>query len=201
MKNTWTILTALAIAAAMSACQRGTPPAEVGVGVKEPIQAPQKADMSTPDKALKSYWVARDYQIAQRAWLENRALAEVKEADEFVRQVSTGQVGNYHAAKEQKPDSFARDIVEVKVESESRAVILVTIKNTSPIPAGAELTQRDERAREVANRYRYVMEKSKSGWQVAEIWELPDYSMTPDWRRLVPDSGKPLVRTLTFWGV
>ena len=97
-------------------------------------------------------------------------------------------------------ETFARDILEVKVESESRAVVVAVIKNTTPIPAGAEMTKYDEERRRDGERYRYILQRDSGSWRVAEIWEWETYP-TPKWKKARPGDGKPSVPSLTYEGV
>ena len=94
-------------------------------------------------------------------------------------------------------ETFSRDILEVKVESDSRAVVVAVLKNTTPIPQGAEVTKFDEERRRDGERYKYVLFKDQSGWRVAEIWEWSAYP-SPHWKKSRPGDGKPTVPSLTY---
>ena len=97
-------------------------------------------------------------------------------------------------------ESFIRDIVDVKIESESRAVIIANIKNSTPIPPGAELSKYQEQSRNEGDKYKYVLEKSQPGWQIAEIWDFKTYRSPPGWSKMVPGDGKPFVSSSTYEG-
>lgn len=157
-------------------------------------------DLATPDKALKSYWgvrdrIRRDQQLLSEKYLQQyrdveRALSEVTESPLTKRlQFDLGIL-----------ETYTRDIVEVKVESESRAVIIANIKNSSPIPSGATVTKFDQEIRENGEKFRYVLEKTSSVWRVAEIWAWETYP-SPRWKKRHPSDDGPYVPSLTYRGL
>ena len=175
---------------------------------KEQAPMPAKAatevvvtlDLDTPDKALKSYWAVRDSVEAKRADLFAQDLTRYRAAEVQIAAVTEGSLGKEFAANVGAVETFARDIIDLKVESESRAVVVVVIKNTTTIPAGAEMTKYHEEQRRDGERYRYVLEKSQGGWRVAEIWEWSGYP-SKDWKKVKPRDGKPQVPSLTYLGI
>lgn len=80
-----------------------------------------------------------------------------------------------------------RTIQEVKVESESRAVVIANIRNTTPIPAGAQPDKYDTERREHGELFRYVLEKSGTSWQIAEVYMRDELRLYGgDWRKILP---------------
>jgi hypothetical protein len=98
-------------------------------------------------------------------------------------------------------ETFSRDILEVKVETGSRAVVIAVLKNTTPIPQGAQVDESDERWRRDGFRYKYVLLKDDVGWRVAEIWEWEPYQPHPDWRKRIPLDTNPGVPSRVYGGV
>lgn len=86
---------------------------------------------------------------------------------------------------------LSRDIAEVKVESETRAVVLAKIKPATPIPVGAVLTAEQSKRREEGARYKYVLEKVGVEWKVAQIYQFWDFGDDP-WKPIFEE-----VRTRT----
>lgn len=170
-------------------------------GVEEKHEVTQiKIDKSTPDKAIKSYWAARDkVREERRNWYVSN-LNTLQNMESTYSELVNGDVREGWKAGEEIAETFIRDIIEVKVESESRAVILVAIKNTTPVPAGAEMDKHDTEKRRDGDRYRYIMEKDSTGWRVAEIWEFRSYLSNGDFTKIVPADRKPIVRAWTYNG-
>lgn len=139
---------------------------------------PPQFDGSTPDRAIKSYWAIKDWeQKAIKTWLamddpttvavwEQRALVLT---DKLLRSKQEGR------ARYAVIQIYEREIQEVKVESDSRAVVVATVRNTTPLPADLRLSASDEQERTGGSRVKYVLEKGNKGWQVAELW-TPEYS-------------------------
>lgn len=155
-------------------------------------------DASTPDRALKSYWAVRDaVRSRKREIFDRAALPAMVAAEEVMESVATGDLRDAFAEKAARKFNFARDITDVKVESESRAVILAVIRNTTPVPAGASMTRFDEERRRDGQRYKYVLEKAVAGWKVAEIWEWESYPK-PDWVKRLPFDKTPHAESMTY---
>jgi hypothetical protein len=160
-----------------------------GVGT-DSTSSPPKTDLSTPDRALKSYWATQD-------WLEASGLGGKRSADlanaKYLAPLTTGTVG---AATKNvgKPVAFVRDLVEVKSESESRASVLAKIRNATPIPPGADVTDYHRKARE-GHTYKYVLEKVGAEWRVSEIWAYFEFMNPPQWQKLF--DGTPHVESHT----
>lgn len=171
--------------------------------VREPVVATVPVDLSTPDRALRSYWAVRD-EIVRALWaiqraVVNKAVGDIQRAERQLPEVAVPAiVDNFKANIEPDPaETFSRDILEVKIESESRAVVSVVIKNTTPIPEGAVLTEFARELRRNGDRYRYVLENGATGWQVAEIWSLDSHTgMQKDY----PRDTRPSAKILTYEG-
>ena len=157
-----------------------------------------QVDLATPDKALKSYWAVRDAVRKKHEKLVDGWKKDFLAAADQLSSVAHSAVFEFKDGL--GFETFSRDIIDVKIESESRAVVVAVIKNTTPIPAGAEPSKFDEERRRDGQRYKYVLEKGQTGWRVAEIWEWRTYP-SPDWSRNRPDDGKPLTPSLTHDGI
>ncbi len=171
------------------------------------VNSPPKAkpamvqtDVSTPDKAIKSYWAVRDSVRVGHEEVFRRSIGAYSDAESQMSSVTDGVLSKAFASNPPTSQTFGRDILDLKVESESRAIVIAVIKNTSPVPPGAELSKFDEERRRDGERYRYVLEKSGSNWRVSEIWEWETYPR-PDWKKRLPGDGKPWVPSLTYDGM
>jgi hypothetical protein len=175
----------------LAACDSGKQPAS-----DQAARAPT-VDTSTPDRTLKSYWAVRDYVLQRERLLAVNALPQYESAEHLLDTVASAPVAASERRRPPPIETFSRDIVEVKVESESRAVALATIKNISPIPPGAEVSRFDEERRRDGERLRYVLEKEGSRWRVAEVWTWESYG-TPGWKKALPVDGRPYVPVLVY---
>jgi hypothetical protein len=158
-------------------------------------------ELGTPDKALKSYWAVRDSVRGKMRELGIQIKEQIKAAEAQMNAVAEGSLLEYSNSRDAAPlETFARDIIDVKVESESRAVVTAVIKNTTPIPVGAEVSKFDEERRRDGERYKYVLEKTQAGWRVSEIWSWETYPSS-DWKKMLPHDSKPYVPSLTHNGI
>ncbi len=158
-------------------------------------------DLDTPDKALKSYWAVRDSIRAKKHELYINTRSDFESIEKQIGDVAEGEIARNFSFSISPFETFTRDLIDVKVESESRAVIVVVIKNSTPIPAGGEMSTYTEKSRRDGDRYRYILERGQSGWRVSEIWEWSTYQPANDWKKKWPDDGKPYVASLTYEGV
>ncbi|WKL15960.1 hypothetical protein QYQ99_27240 [Comamonas testosteroni] len=162
-------------------------------------EAPPVIDISSPDKALKSYWAVVDWkrQLTARQHKDILQSKQTKLMDETYSKVTSPEISSRQ--RNHEVQTFDREIAEAKVETETRAVIHAVIKNSTPIPEGAEVTKSDRDRREQGNRFRYVLERGQDGWRVSEVWE---YSLYHDnkWRKEYPSSTTPTVSVFVFGG-
>jgi hypothetical protein len=87
-------------------------------------------------------------------------------------------------------DTYAREILKVQNESETRAIVFAVIKNTTPPSSGAQPTEFDKRLREDGIRFRYVVEKTDKGWKVSQVFRYFEMGETKQWNKIydVPSS-------------
>jgi hypothetical protein len=190
------LLQPLILIALISACSRPAEPVTSAI----PGVAIAPIDLSTPDRAIKSYWAVRDKVRHAHYEMLRRSIDVYRSAEKEIGSVSGGALARSFAWDVIATPNFGRDILDVKVESESRAIVIAVIKNTTPLPAGAEVSKFDEERRRDGERYRYVLEKDASGWKVSEIWAWERYPR-PDWKKNHPRDDKPYVPSMTHDGV
>ena len=191
----FTICTAVLLAT-LTACSKTEPlPSERKVS-----SVKVNLDLSTPDKALKSYWAVRDSVRSKQVELFTQNKEGYQSAEAQMSEVADGALAKNFSFDIIPFETFSRDLIDVKVESESRAVIIAVIKNSTPIPAGAEMSKFDEERRRDGERYRYILEKNQAGWRVSEVWEWSTYP-SDAWKKIKPDDGKPHVPSLTYNGI
>ena len=190
-----TICTAVLLVT-LTACSKTEPPLPVNKVTLTKINL----DLATPDKALKSYWAVRDSVRAKRAELFAQSKEGFQSAEAQMSEVADGALAKSFSFDTIPVETFLRDLIDVKVESDSRAVIVAVIKNSTPIPAGAEMSKFNEERRRDGERYRYILEKNQTGWRVSEIWEWSTYP-SAEWKKTRPGDGKPNVPSLTYNGI
>lgn len=191
----FTICTAVLLATLTACSKTEPPPSENKIAFTKVT-----LDLATPDRALKSYWAVRDSVRAKQLELLAQSKEGFQSAAAQMSAVADGALAKTFSINITPVETFSRDLIDVKVESESRAVIVVVIKNTTHIPAGAEISKFDEELRRDGERYRYILEKNQSDWRVSEIWEWSTYP-SAEWKKMLPGDGKPRVPSLTHDGI
>lgn len=131
---------------------------------------------TSPDQALKTWWRYLDTKEAME-YARCHSFAQ-KDAEGFdVSSVSTGSV-------EQSVNStkmlcwrslYEREILEVKQETDTRAIAFVKVTNA--VPTSVTPTPEQEKARKVGERFKYLIEKTPGGWRVSQVY-LYDISST-----------------------
>lgn len=130
-------------------------------------------DLSTPDRALRTYWhiksmadtigapvdtTAARYQNWQRA---DTVLARIYGGDalaEYRRNHEPSVRHRYH-----------REILAVEPESETRATVLARIRNVTPVPPAVVPDEFSARRRAEGDVYRYVFERDAEGWKLVQV--------------------------------
>lgn len=160
----------LATTALLGACKDDAPTAQ-----RQPLPT---ADTSTPDRALKSYWALLDWTNANSHAVRkiNRQSKDYKEGAAALKQLAVPRIAGENEEEYEAPlYVYSREIMTANVETESRAVVMATIKNVTPLPAGVQLDAQAQERREKGSPYKYVLEKDNTGWKVAEVWEAGSY--------------------------
>lgn len=158
--------------------------------------------LSSPDQSVKTWWKIRDLsEVADEKFCRKRQVDYKSSQDyEYVKAVSTGVVA---ASAEPLPyackvKTFSRDIQEVKVESETRAVVLARIKATTPLPAGIALDSHESKWRDEGELYKYVLEKVGKEWKISQIYTFENRGNDP-WKPVFEDTPKESAHSLV-WG-
>lgn len=132
-----------------------------------------KIAANTPDDAVKSWWHVRDEE-------ERYAASVCKELAELYRpfrstlgELST-QALSANRAGEEKCDtqSYEREVVNVDVQSDTRALVVAHVRNTTPPTPGytMNIDERDKKERGV--RMQYLLERADNTqtWKVAQVY-------------------------------
>jgi hypothetical protein len=139
-------------------------------------------DVSTPDRALKSYWLAKD---AFRKAKFVRDVAQLPELQKLkseigldTRKLMTSDVFSAHQEGTGQFSEYNREIVDIKQDTESRATAMVKIRNSTPISEGAIVSDSDKKLREKGENLKYVLEKEADGWKVAQVYKFDEFFAT-----------------------
>ena len=159
---------------------RGDDMAELKRLLKERAAIPIRTE--TPDLALKTIWALQDIdgKIRCAGW---RALANAQDPTirayeavlltrtEVEPKLFTGDVLKGRATRRCEVESYSREINDIKVETDTRAVAKVTIRNSTPVPPDAlEPLDFMKEAREKGETYRYVFTKIDGGWRLEDVY-------------------------------
>lgn len=143
---------------------------------------PSVIDISTPDKALKSYWQMKDFlRKADSDWRMAQDSEFIKARAEFnsdARKLMTGDVLSDYLEDEIKNwqlKQYDREIVDLKQDTESRATVIAKIRNSTPVPEGAIVTDSDLKKRKEGKKFKYVLEKEADGWRVSQVYEYDEF--------------------------
>ena len=145
--------------------------ASLAGGTSEP---PPQADLSTPEKALQSYWALKNWEHETlKTEVAKLRTAGFEVAAPYIAKVTAGAAQRYFAAlKDQPSEILERHIDEISVAAGGQVVALVTIKNVTPIPADARPTQAQLQERARGRRFKYVLVVDGNDWKVSEVWRL-----------------------------
>ena len=171
----------------LGACDRN------GVSPPGSSERAPKVDTSTPDRALKSYWAMIDHTNL----LNDSDDTRPNRRKTLFKDILEPSLLDLDAFKRPHP-TFARDIESIDVQTESRALIIARIRNTTPMPVGASIEKFDEERRQNGDLYRYVLERHERSWRIAEIWQLDPFDN--EWGRTLPPDMTPRAEVFTYEG-
>ena len=136
---------------------------------------------NSPDVTVKSWWRVKDagvvmYIEACKGYMRAEAPYLAKLAE-----LSTPEIYNGRECPK-IPDTYDRQITKVDVQSDTRAVVMARIRNTTPPDEGAALTEEEKSRKESGEAYQYVLERkdSSSDWKIAQVSNMPSWAR--DWQ-------------------
>ena len=155
-------------------------------GVKPPV-AP-KFDTSTPDFALKSWWAYLDEQQAYDARACERYVSEMSDFRKAQGLILAGdplksRMGIERPCKAQQVD---RQIKKVHMETETRSVIEVVMKDAIGPQPDEQVPSYAKSEVEQGFQFRYVLVKTPEGWRIEDVlrWtESMVYLKRDPWQR------------------
>ncbi|HLM69199.1 MAG TPA: hypothetical protein VK358_16795 [Longimicrobium sp.] len=130
-------------------------------------------DLSTPDRALRTYWHIRSMAdtIGQPVDTAAVRFQNWQRADSVLARVYGGDaLAEYRRVREPaKRQRYSREILAVEPESDTRATVLARIRNVTPVPPGAVADAYAARRRAEGDVYRYVFERDSAGWKLVQV--------------------------------
>ena len=137
----------------------------------------------SPDAVVKSYWVLKDWERdhVEDNLRENFHISKsLKSYFSAKRKIASGPYGEAVVKEENFLDNLQnepgreiktimeRDIIEVKSESETRAVVHAKIKNITPIPHDFKMEEYAQKSRDYGCDVQYITEKTNGQWQLTQ---------------------------------
>jgi hypothetical protein len=193
---------------AVAACNQAAPPSALNspvptasstkagqshVDVAGTLPLPEvKLDLSSPDRALKTFFAFQDrHLVAEFNEAVRQRASDTPHPDAGAAAVFEGPAKRYIDAVLGKNaqaavlERYERDIAKVEAESETRAIVLANIKNITPVAAGSVLDKYDLKWRSEGFNFRYVMGKTSEGWKIEDVqeWELDVNTVKHGWKR------------------
>ena len=152
----------------------GCPSGADGDAKKSAQQVPPQpaTDISTPERAINSYWALRDWLQTKEEieWKRSRQRADASKVGEAMAQVTSGATLSSFKDKPPPGDQYERTLSKVTYENDTRANVLARIRVISRGASGITPTPIELFQSEVAGEIRYVLEKDQQGWKVVEVW-------------------------------
>ena len=156
---------------------------EQSEGLAKAISAIEKTEINrnSPDMTVKSWWRVKDAGVAlyleeckERMKIEGPLFSKISE-------LSTPEIYSDRECSK-SPDTYDREITNVDVQSDTRAVVTARISNTTPPDPGATLSDKDQKTKEAGDAYQYILERkdAASEWKIAQVLTMTSWSR--EWR-------------------
>jgi hypothetical protein len=145
-----------------------------------------KLSFQTPDNAVKSWWTLFDAAVEFEnltCRISDRAGRSWK-SKAFSTSLTPEAVPRFTHRSECTTSSWRRTIDEVKIESETRAVVFATVW-TNAVP-NSSVSKSDVEEAKRGTRFRYVLEQLDGKWVIADAFRFsPKTSYSPEeWERV-----------------
>ncbi len=171
-------LSALALAGCLEKVEKNE-------GLAKATSAIEKIEVNrnSPDMTVKSWWRVKDASMA--VYLEE-CRERLKVEEPIFKKLSELSTPEIHSDRDcnNSPDTYDRNITNVDVQSDTRAVVTARIINTTPPDQGASLSDKDRKEKEAGDAYQYILERkdAASGWKIAQVMTMSSWSR--EWRSI-----------------
>ncbi len=141
------------------------------VGPSRKSSQPPAADLSTPERALKSYWTLRE-------WLRRANSADPKPANppltavEVMSAVTAGGARDSYVNRPGVLDPLGWTLERIDQVSDTQALATARIRNLAQNPAAVTPTPIELFEPAKGNQMQYVLNKEGSVWKVSEVWRV-----------------------------
>jgi hypothetical protein len=134
---------------------------------------PPQPDISTPERALKSYWAQIDwFYLASEDHAKSGGTA-VPPLHELMASVSTGDALKSFHGYTPRRGPLERTLERVTRDGERSAQVLARIRSQrEPVPGSITPTPIELFERETGGEFRYELRDDGGGWKVAEVWRI-----------------------------
>ncbi|NDP64788.1 hypothetical protein [Polaromonas sp.] len=154
---------------------------------------------SSPDQAVKSWWRYLDLVEAQSS--DDCKLKQAQTPPNHLKYLPQVSSGDVLAERTPKKDNclaevIAREIDEVKTESETRAIVFTSVRNVTPLPVGSEVDEYDKKWRTEGFKFKYLVEKVGGEWKITQVYKYDEsnkYLKRDIWEKTYKPSNKPHV--------
>lgn len=168
-----------AIAISLSGCfEKGA----TDEGLAKAISAASDMEIAnnSPDVTVKSWWRVKDASTAVNFEICKNNLKLAASYFDKLSQLSADGLYQGNSCEQRAP-IFNRQITNVDVQSDTRAVVAALIKNATPPEEGAVLDDEAKKAKEAGVRFQYVLERkdANSDWKISKVASFPSYAR--DW--------------------
>ena len=157
-----------------------------GVLVSGRLAAQPAVDLSTPEATVRSYWRLQESLDSVAASI----LSGPEERDPFAQvrhgyeQTVAGRAREVLTAPFVR-ETFSREVEAVDSAGPGLAHVIARIRNTTPIPAGAELTHEQEELRNDGQQFRYLLEREGDAWRITQVQHWSD--LGAGWQDILTD--------------
>lgn len=146
---------------------------------------------NSPDVTVKSWWALKDAGLRLEDELCKEGQKSWVGVDKRLRALAGDEVDTSYRCLSKSP-TYSRKIDSVDVQSETRAVVLATIKNTSPPDDRASTDSAEAAGKEKGSEFRYLLERkdSSSSWAITQVESRAFYSRSwePELQRPRPSN-------------
>lgn len=133
---------------------------------------PPQPDITTPERALKSYWALIDWFHWANETHAKSAGTSPPQLHELMATVSTGDALKSFHVYTPRRGPLERTLERVTRDSDRSAQVLAHIRSQREAAPGITPTPIELFERETGGEYRYELRNDGGGWKVAEVWRV-----------------------------
>ncbi len=135
------------------------------------VSQPPTADLSTPERALKSYWTLREW-VRRTQGAESASPSTPVTMAEVMSAVTSPSMRDSYLTRPGVSDPLGWSLDKIEQTNDTQAIATARVRNLARNPAVVTPTPIELFEPSQDNQIQYVLNREGAAWRVTEVWRV-----------------------------